>query len=319
MSVFRALLAFSAIVLAFSTGHATLAQQTDNVPEPDDPDVPDSVKTWTYDATARLNFSQAAYKDWEEGGGSNSLSISSGLTGGASKRGDNWIQEHNLRLAFGIIDQEGQELRKAEDEIFWNSSLRYEGEGFFRLFNPTIAADLRTQFAKGFDYSEDNPFSGEVSDTTDQRLKQESPFQTSAFFAPAFLTQSIGLTYEPLESFTIRLGGAVKQTVVREEDFRVLYGVDEDTPVRVEGGAELASSFDRQLTENIRYRSQLSVFYSFNQTEDPPDARWDNSINLKVNDWLSTDLGFVALFDRDISNTLQLKETISVGVSFTLL
>jgi hypothetical protein len=38
-----------------------------------------------------------------------------------------------------------------------------------------------------------------------------------------------------------------------------------------------------------------------------------------VNDWLSTDLQFVALFDRDITNAIQLKETISVGVSFTLI
>jgi hypothetical protein len=273
--------------------------------------------TWMYDASARLNFSQAAYKDWEEGAGNNSLALAAGLGGEAARRGERWIQAHELRLSFGLINQEGQELRKAEDEILWNSSVRYEGDDFFRLFNPTIAADLRTQFAKGFDYTS-NPFSGEVSED-DPRSRLEEPVQTSAFFAPAFITQSLGLTYEPFPDFTMRLGGAAKQTVVVEEDFRVLYGVDEADAVRFEAGAEFASEFDRRLTENIRYRSQLNVFFSFNQTEDPPDARWDNTINLKVNDWLSTDLQFVALFDRDITNAIQLKETISVGVSFTLI
>jgi hypothetical protein len=38
-----------------------------------------------------------------------------------------------------------------------------------------------------------------------------------------------------------------------------------------------------------------------------------------VNDWLSTDLEFVALFDDDITSKVQLKETISVGVNFSLL
>lgn len=298
---------------------AAWAQSGGSIPEPEDPaeSVPDSVTgTWTYDASARLNFSQAAYKNWEEGAGNNSLALAAGLGGEAARRGERWIQAHELQLAFGLINQEGQELRKAEDQILWNSSVRYEGDDFFQLFNPTLAADLRTQFAKGFDYTE-NPFEGEVQDSS--RLKLEPPVQTSAFFSPAFITQSIGLTYEPLRNFTMRLGAAAKQTVVMEPDFRVLYGVDPNDPVRVEAGAEFASSFDRRLTENIRYRSQLNVFFSFNQTEDPPDARWDNTLNLKVNDWLSTDLQFVALFDRDITRAIQLKETISVGVSFTLI
>jgi hypothetical protein len=294
--------------------------QVESVEQPDDPSdsVPDSMSSWTYDASARLNFSQAAYKDWQEGGGTNSLAFAAGLGGQASRRGDRWIQAHELTLSFGIINQESQELRKSEDQILWNSSLRYEGEDFFRLFNPTIAADLRTQFAEGFDYS-GNPFEEELDDPADPRLQRQVPVQNSAFFSPAFLTQSLGLTYEPIRNFTIRFGGAVKQTVVTERDFRVLYGVSDDNPVRFEAGAELASAFDRRITENIRYRSQLNVFFSFNQTEEPPDARWNNTINLKVNDWLSTDLQLVALFDEDITDAIQLKETISVGVSFTLL
>lgn len=301
-------------------GAMSVRAQVESVEQPDDPSdaVPDSASSWTYDASARLNFSQAAYKDWQEGGGTNSLAFTAGLGGQAARRGDRWIQAHELTLSFGIINQESQELRKSEDQILWNSSLRYEGEDFFRLFNPTIAADLRTQFAKGFDYS-GNPFEEELDDPTDPRLQRQAPVQNSAFFSPAFLTQSLGLTYEPIQDFTIRFGGAAKQTVVTERDLRVLYGVADENPVRFEAGAELASAFDRRITENIRYRSQLNVFFSFNQTEEPPDARWNNTINLKVNDWLSTDLQFVALFDEDITDAIQLKETISVGVSFTLL
>ena len=319
MTAFRFLLRVAAYggLLCALVGSPVFGQ-TNSVPEPEDPreHAPDSVKgEWEYDASARLNFSQAAYKDWEEGGGNNSLAFTAGLGGLASRRDEHWIQAHELRLAFGLIDQEGQEVRKAEDQIVWNSSVRYEGDGFFRLFNPTIAGDLRTQFAKGFDYT-GNPFEGQVNDA---RAQLDPPVQTSAFFSPAFITESLGLTYEPVRSFTIRLGAAAKQTVVNEPDFRVLYGVDEADVMRFEAGTELASAYDKSITENIRYRSQLNVFFSFNQTEDPPDARWDNTINLKVNDWLSTDLQFVALFDKDITNAIQLKETISVGVSFTLI
>lgn len=283
-----------------------------------DEEVPDSlIGTWRYDATARLNASQAAYKDWEEGAGTGSLAFTAGVGGQAQKRGDHWIQSHELRLAYGLIDQEGRESRKSEDQIRWDSSLRYEGTRFFRLFQPTIATNFRTQFAPGFDYTE-NPFEGEVPDT-DERLTRDLPIQKSAFFAPAYITESIGLTYEPFADFTVRAGGASKQTIVLEKDFRVLYGVSDEDATRVEAGAELASAFDRQLTENIRYRSHVNLFFSFNQVENPPDALWENTIYLQVNDWLSTDLEFVTRYDKDIVDAIQLKETISVGLSFTLL
>lgn len=272
---------------------------------------------WEYGTTASLNGSQAAFSNWEEGAGTNSLAFTAALATEAKRRGDRWIQEYALDLGFGLINQENQEVRKAEDEIAFNTSLRYQGEGFFQIFNPTIAGTFRSQFANGFDY-DNNPFEGEV-EAPDERLTRTPPVQSSEFLAPAFITESIGLTYEPFRNVTIRFGAASKQTVVRDEDFRVLYGVSADKLARVEGGAELAASLDRNLTENIRYQSQLNTFYAVNQTENPPDARWQNTLSLKVNDWLSTNLQLVTLFDDDISSQIQLKETLSVGVSFTLI
>lgn len=308
---------FSCIVLLSGIGTVpSWGQSGDGNPSSTGAAGPDSAAAWTYDATARLNASQAAFKDWEEGG-SNSLAFSAGIGGGAKQRGETWIQAYDAEFLLGIINQEGQELRKSEDQIRLSSNLRYKGEGFFKLFNPTLSSKLRTQFAKGFDYT-DNPFEGEV-DEGDPRLEETPPVLTSNFFAPAFITQALGLTYEPIRDFTIQIGAASKQTVVIEEEVRVLYGVDEDEPTRIEAGGQLSSKFDRQLTENIRYQSQLNVFFSFNQTEEPPDARWNNTLSLQVNDWLSTDLTFVGLFDQDISDVFQMKETISVGISFSLL
>ncbi len=290
--------------------------------EQEAPKVPDSTEAdtgWTYDATARLNVSQAAYKDWQEGGGLNSLSISAATGAVAQERQGDWLQLHEVRLAFGVLNQEDQALRKAEDQIRYQSSLRYQGDGFFRVFNPTVAGQLRTQFASGFDYGDDNPFEGEVEPGDPRLDQQEPPFETSSFFAPAFLTESIGLTYQPAEILTLRLGAASKQTIVVEEDFRELYGVDSEALARVEAGAEFASSLDARLTENIRYRSDLNAFFAVNQLEEPPDVLWENEVILSVNDWLTTNLEFTALYDQTTIDAIQLRETISVGVSFTLL
>jgi hypothetical protein len=206
-----------------------------------------------------------------------------------------------MRLAIGYINQEGREIRKSEDRIRLQANLQYNGDDFFRRFSPTIAADLRTQFASGFDYSED------------------PPVETSAFFAPATLTQSLGLTYDPYESLSLRLGVASKQTIVTEEDFRAFYGVDEDNLIRAEVGGQFSAALDQRLSENIRYQSQLDAFLAVNQLENPPDVIWENTINMEVNNWITTDLEFVALFDEDTTDAIQLKEVISVGVSLTIL
>jgi len=267
---------------------------------------------WDTALTGKFSASQAAYRNWQEGG-LNSLAFTTSLDGDTERKGDRWAEAYGMRLVLGFIDQEGRELRKSEDLIRLQSNLQYRGDGFFHRFNPTLAANLRTQFASGFNYSE-NPY-----DDDHPRAGEEPPVQTSSFFSPGTLTESIGLTYEPAEPLSLLLGIASKQTFVLEKDFRVLYGVEADDAIRLEGGGQFASTLDYNLTENIRYRSQLDVFFAVNQFDNPPDVIWENVVNLQVHDWLSTDLEFVALYDQDTTRAIQIKEVISVGVSFSLL
>lgn len=312
----RTFLVFILLAWAFTCPNPAEAQDADSEAEPD------TVSTWTYDLSGKLSGSQAAYSNWQEGG-INSLAFTSSIDGQAQQRGERWIQTHQMRLGFGILrqdfdqDDEG-EIRKADDLIRLESTLRYKGAGFFRIFNPTIAGNLRTQFAKGFafpgqdnPYPDDNPLSGDIPDG-ERRLVAE-------FFSPAALTESIGLTYEPANWISMRLAAASKQTIVLDEQLRVLYDVDPNSTSRVEGGAEYALNVNREIVSNVRFKSNLNTFYSFNQTENPPDVLWSNVFIMKVNDYLSTDLEVVLLFDDNVDSRVQVKEVLSVGVSFTVL
>ncbi|MCS3683264.1 DUF3078 domain-containing protein [Salinibacter ruber] len=284
-----------------------------SLPNPQESPTSDTADAeWESELTGKISVSQAAYRNWQEGG-VNSLSFTTSLDGATERAGDRWAQAYSARFALGYINQEDQEVRKAEDRIRLQASLQYQGDGFFNTFSPTLAGDLRTQFAPGFAYS-DNPYPEGNS-----RNEKDTPVRTSSFFAPGTVTESIGLTYDPLDPLSLRLGVAAKQTVVAEPDFRVLYGVDPDNLVRSEAGGQFSANLDQQLSESIRYRSQLDVFFAVNQLDNPPDAVWDNVINLQVNDWITTDLEFVALFDEDTSSAIQIREAISVGVSVTLL
>jgi len=279
-------------------------------------DEADSLETFQYELSAQFSGSQSAFRNWQEGG-LNTLSFGTSVDGTAQREKDRWNQIHQLRLTFGVVTSEADDpdepIRKTDDLIRAESNLRYTGSGFFRHFEPTISARLRTQFAKGFDYS-NNPYpTGHPFDD------REPPVTTSAFFAPAFITESLGLTYAPEDWYTLSLGAASKQTVVTKRNLRVLYDVDRNKTARVEAGLELGATIDRQIAENIRYRSSATTFYAVGQIEEPPDVLWENYITMRVNSWLTTNLEFVALFDENTSSAIQMKEVLSVGVTVDLI
>lgn len=261
---------------------------------------------WESDVVGKLAGSQSGFSNWAKGG-ANSLALATGLSSKFALRTENWQQRHDVQLAFGVVKQDTLAFRKADDEINLASSLQYRGDGFFRLFNPTTAVQVRTQFAPGFNYKK-NPF--------DDGLPP--PVKVSDFFSPAVFTQTLGLTYDPSEWFTQRFGVAGKQTVVLIPRFRALYGVPESGSVLAEVGIESRSKIERELFDNVFLKSSLGLFAAFNNPE-VPDMMWENRLAMKVNSWLSVDVEADVLYDRDISTRLQLREVFRLGISMVFI
>ncbi len=294
------------------TSMLPLAAQGQSLPTTsDEPEPPQEEEPhpWTYDMGLRFSGSQAAYSNWQEGG-VQSVAFSVALNGEARRTTEHLAQMYRGDFRIGFLNQQSEPFRKSEDVLRLQMAQRYIGDGFFRLFNPTFASVLRTQFVKGFNYDED-PFGDDVN--------RETPVLVSNFLSPAFFTQSLGLTYEPAPWYMLRVGGATKQTIVKDQELRPLYDVDTNDFLRLEAGAELNNVIDIELMENVRWRSTLNVFLSFNEIESPPDVTWENNVSLRVNDWLSTELEFVALYNENVSDAVQIKEVLSVGVTFSLI
>jgi len=261
---------------------------------------------WKKSVIGKVAGTQVGFQNWQ-GGGVNSLALSTGVDGSATRTSGRLEQKHELKLSFGVVKQDTLELRKAEDQIWLSSTFVYKGDGFLGKFNPTLSASVRTQFAEGFNFDTD-PIDG----------VRQTPVKVSAFFAPATLQQSLGLRFEPAPWFTQRFGFGAKETVVTIERFRALYGVDPANSVRVEGGFEALTEIDRELVENVHYKSSLSMFAAF-KTADNPDFIWENLIAMKVNSWLNVNFEWVAVFDNDVTDKVQWKEVFSVGVAISLI
>ena len=138
--------------------------------------------------------------------------------------------------------------------------------------------------------------------------------------APLYLTQSAGIAYRPGGGFRARVGLGLKETVVRIERLRPVYGNALDEPVRVEAGLDAEAVYEGPLVENVRLRSRLSTFQAFGAVgEAAPDALFENTLVLKVNRLLNVTVEAAALYDADVSADVQFREVLAVGVSFDLL
>ncbi|MEM8487497.1 MAG: DUF3078 domain-containing protein [Bacteroidota bacterium] len=261
---------------------------------------------WRIDLVGRLAAAQTGTQNWAEGG-ANTLTSTLALESKIIHTGARWTQTHESKLALGTLKQDTLAFRKATDEIRIRSSFEYKGEGVFQDMKPTIASDISTQFAAGFNYKK-NPLEGQ----------EQTPARVSHFFAPATFQQTLGFTYSKKENFKQRLGVGAKQTVVRIDEIRQLHNMDPDQSVRFEVGVESRTHIDQELFENVRLKSSLGFFAAFNKP-DLPDLLWENEVAMRVNKFLGVRMEFKALYDRDVTNELQLKEALSLGLTYDLI
>ncbi len=267
---------------------------------------------WRSQLTGQLAFNQAAYSNWQEGG-LDALAFAAGTNGRFARLLGLFKQTHDARLAFGLVKQDTLQFRKAVDVIRYAFQLQYTGTG---VFQPTFATDIRTQFAPGYDYDPDPATYPNLAD----RIAPNERLKVSDFFAPATWTQTLGVTYDPDRWYTARLGFATKETFVLVDRLRPVYGNALDEAVRVQAGLEFLAEVQKELFQNVLLQSRLSLFEAFNQLDSAaPDLVFENILQLKVNDWLNTNLELVSLYDKDTIDEIQLKEGLSIGIAITLL
>ena len=265
---------------------------------------------WRSSLVASLVGNQAAYSNWQEGG-VDALAFTTQAEGSFDRVVGRVLVRQTSRLAFGLLRQDTLDFRKAADVIRYGVSAELATAAIVR---PTAAFSLRTQFAPGFDYSPTAEEYPTLPITDGEELK------VSDVFSPLVLTQSAGVSIRPGGGFAARTGLALKETVVGIERLRPVYGNALDKSVRVEAGLDAELSLEREVFENVLLRSRLYAFQGFTAiAEDAPDLLFENGLILKVNDLLNVQVDAAALYDADISDDVQLRESVSLGLTFSLL
>lgn len=289
------------LVLVAAAASAGRAQDADTLTAADG---------WRSSLVASLAGNQASYSNWQEGG-VDAIAVTASAEGMFDRVVGRFLTTQRGRLAFGLLRQDTLDVRKALDVARYAVTAELASSHPIR---PTAGFSARTQFAPGFDYTPTEEEYPTLPITPGQELK------VSDAFSPLVLTQSAGVAYRPGNGFVARTGLALKETIVAIERLRPVYGNALDRPVRVEVGVDAELALEREVMDNVLLRSRLYGFQAFGQIgNEAPDVLFENTLVLKVNDILNVTLDGAALFDADISDDLQLRESLAVGIALALL
>jgi len=266
----------------------------------------DTLEPWAVELRGSLNGSQSSYSNWAQGG-VNTLAVSAATNFNALYRKNKWGYDLEVGLLYGQAKID-DDFRKTEDEIRIRNTGRYYLTD--ERWSLVGSVNFRSQFDQGYD--------------------ADREFVISNFMAPAFLTETVGISFKPVNYFSIDFGAAAQQTIVLKEGtagmsdeefvtYRERYGLRDDQSLRNELGFSFLLQFDRQLFENLRYVSTLETFTNVTRSLDRTDLRFHNELIGRINDFIDTTFRFTMLYNDDISDELQIRQTLSVGVSFRLI
>ena len=265
---------------------------------------------WRSSLVASLTGNQAQFSNWQEGG-VDAVSATAAVDGSFDRVVGQILTTQTLRLAYGVLQQDTLDVRKALDVARYAATAERNTQAALR---PAASVSFRSQFAPGYDYAPTAEEYPGLEVVPGQELK------VSDAFAPLVMTQTAGLAWRPGGGVVGRFGLGLKETVGAIERLRPVHGNDPGEAVRVEAGLDGELGIEREVMENVTLRSNLSAFQQFGQVGDEaPDVMLENVLLLKVNDLLNVRLNADALYDADVSDDLQLREVLSVGLSVALL
>ncbi len=252
---------------------------------------------WKNKAVGSLNLTQTSFDNWSQGG-ENSLAWQLNFNARFENNQEKYNWSNSLKLTYGMVKSGSEESKKSVDEIKLESVLNFNANWFVR---PYGAVNAETQFTKGYDYGRDPKV--EISD----------------FLDPGYFRESIGLEYSHQDNFKTRVGASSKQTVTRNF---FSYSDDPTTTaiekLRLEFGVESVTDISQKLGENLLLVSKLELFSNLKSFQEI-DVNWDNVLIAKVAKYVEVNFNFKLFYDRDISLKRQLKQALSMGLTYSFL
>ncbi|GHU99175.1 hypothetical protein FACS1894159_02800 [Bacteroidia bacterium] len=251
----------------------------------------------TVEFNATLQAAQTRFDNWSAGG-QNTLSARSTVFFRHQYVHNSISLDTKFEQRYGmnIIDNKPF---KNEDEFKFNLMALFNVHSYW---SAATSINLRSQLANGYAGRNDHT-------------------KKSAFMSPGYIDASLGVNYSRYKWLSITLSPfGWSLTTVRDPGLSAqgLFGVPAGDRHKGNNGSSMRVEMDKEFMNKVlRYRSS---FYSFCDYKTPPNARWENTLDIRATKYLTTTIFGVLYYNTKSSaphpSHVQFNSSISVGLSY---
>lgn len=260
---------------------------------------------WKHKLQTGANLNQSSFSSNWKAGGINNIAWGTFFNLNNAMDGKHWNMISDFQSQLGFVNN-GQIVTKSSDRIFYDLKAGYR---FNTKWNFFASTNFMTQFMNGYLY-------GKAVEGRDSFV--------STFMAPAYLTTSLGLEYNPVKYLSGRFGiGTLRQTFVLNESIsnRKMYGLDKaGDKIRNQAVLQMVWNLDKDILENVNLKLRSMTLWDYIKLDKAGSIvqRFDVNVTMKVNKYINTNLQLVSLYDYDQDKNWQWSQVLALGIMYKL-
>jgi len=268
------------------------------------------IKGWKKSGLTSLIVNQTAFSNWISGG-ENSIAATLSVDYNINYYNNGWSWDTKIIGSFGINkNSDSKFFKKIDDRIEINSLI---GKKFIEKFSFSSFLNFKTQFAKGFKYS---------NASEDIEIREE----ITRFLSPAYLQIGIGVYWKQDNSLWVNMAPITGRLILASRKFtdnldngEEYFGIPKGEISRFELGASLSAFYKFEVIENIQLEQRINLYSDYLGKTGNIDVDYTITAFMKINDYLSTNLIIQCLYDDNAIKRVQLREVFGLAINLNLL
>lgn len=283
---------------------------------------------WRSKGLAQLLFSQSAFNDDWQGGGTSNIAGNFDINWDLNYKKGKLTWDTKLTSILGLAAAKDQRfIRKTTDRLELNSiagSRIQKTKWYYSgIFN------FRTQMAPGYTFFDRQVLDemGEIVETVQDRTL------ITTSFSPAYFQAGPGILWKDSNDFKVNLAPATSRlifvqkrfTQVDENDpvaleaYEPYFGVAANEVTRFELGASLSVYYKEELFKDIVFENILNLYADYLENTKNVDLDYTLNVAMQVNKYITTNLALQLIYDENAISGLQVRQVLGVGLKYAFI
>ncbi len=279
---------------------------------------------WTKSGNVSLLFNQAAFNAEWQGGGISNIAGNASLVYNMNYRKGKLSWDNNIIADYGLTKLANVDYtQKTNDRLELTSTVGKQIKETNWYYSGLL--NFKTQFDSGFQETQQTEMVNGETITITNRTR------ITKFLSPAYLLVGPGLLWKKNDNLKVNISPASARFIFVDGQFtnpndprnqldggNAYFGVKAGETTRFEFGAALNGYAKFDVMKNITLENILALYSNYLEDPQNVDIDYTANLNMSVNEWITVNLAFQAIYDDNAVKGFQIREALGVGITYGL-